>query len=170
MTTSLLQSIFQWLGFAQYNSSPPVAVDGQPIPIQADANGNILVSVLGAGGAGAGGYALPAVVNTILSSGPITYLPVNTTQGPISVEFPPHSYDGQLVFAGDVGGAALTNPWSLSDPNNLKVQNPQGPGLVFGNGSILTVYTGNEPGEWHCWLRVTDANPGGHGTFWAALF
>jgi hypothetical protein len=71
MSGNILSTIFQWLGYAQYNASPPVATSGQVVPLQADIFGNLLVSILGAagpnggGGIGPTGAALSGLTNPI---------------------------------------------------------------------------------------------------------
>jgi hypothetical protein len=76
---------------------------------------------------------------------------------------------GDRVKLGDAQGAANTNPATLTDPNGYFIQNPQGPGFVFGDGVHLGTYHFDESGGWRQWMLVQDTNPGGRGTFWAAI-
>lgn len=51
MTAPFTTTIFQWMGFARYNTSPQVTANGQPQELQSDVNGNLLVNVASYGGA-----------------------------------------------------------------------------------------------------------------------
>ena len=42
---SFLGTIFNFLSFATYNTSPPTATNAQPIQLQADVNGNLKVAI-----------------------------------------------------------------------------------------------------------------------------
>ncbi len=63
---SVLTTIFQWLGYTVYNASPPAPTSGQLVPLQSDAQGNLLVSIVGDGGGGGGGS---GYYQTILNNG-----------------------------------------------------------------------------------------------------
>ncbi len=42
-----VDQVFKWLGYAQYNSTPPTLAEGEVGPLQSDVNGNLKVSVVG---------------------------------------------------------------------------------------------------------------------------
>jgi hypothetical protein len=49
----MLATMFQFLGFARYNTTPPTTLNGQPTELQCDAQGNLNVNLAGYGGSAA---------------------------------------------------------------------------------------------------------------------
>lgn len=45
-----LRTIFRFLAFGRYNTTPPSASDGDAVPLQCDASGNLKVAVVSGGG------------------------------------------------------------------------------------------------------------------------
>jgi len=112
----------------------------------------------------------------ITSSGAIlgnTRVGFNSSQfaagsGP-SIVLPGGAADGTLVAIGDIQGAANTNPAQITSADLISVQNPQGPGFVFGDGVHLWRYIFDESATWRMWMHFTDNSPGGRGAFWGAV-
>jgi hypothetical protein len=133
MSTGLLGTIFQWLGYAVYNATPPVATSGSNVPLQSDVNGNLLVNVAGLGGGGSlspSGTPITAASNgaTLTPTGNLA-LWVDTTGGNVQRYLAPGLFDSQQILLVINRGANALTVNGAGGANNIKWQG-SAPGSV----------------------------------------
>jgi hypothetical protein len=132
---SLLTQVFNFLGIAVFNTTPPTVGNAQASPFQCDANGRLLVTVA-AVTAGAPVLALPVatasrtITTPTIANGYQVSAPFNTAGGTLTQTMPAAPIRGMRVTVMDSSGVATVTPSSLTDANGYKIQSPMNPASI----------------------------------------
>jgi hypothetical protein len=164
---SLLTQIFNFLGLATYNASPPTVGNAQVTSLQCDANGRLLVSVA-AVNAGAPILAMPVattgrIISTPgLANGYQVSAPFNSSGGLVFYQHMPRTpVRGMRVTVMDSGGFAAITPGALEDDNGYRIQSPMNP------ASLSTILAFSWSGFAATWEFIT--NDPTNGSFWQVV-
>lgn len=164
---SLLDKIFNFLGIATYNVTPPVVANAQATTLQCDKNGRLLVTIA-AITAGAPVLAMPVTTVTRQITSPTATngfqvsAPFNTSGGTVFFQYMPATpIRGMRVTIPDSGGFAATTACGVEDLNGFKIQDPLNP------TSLVTTYTFNQSGFAATWEFIT-GDPT-NGSFWMCV-